>query len=179
MSKYLPCHLIILYGSNCFIPLFYRYTYINAKFQSNGKYLPSARNNGGLATTSLWKYEPSKRKNNKVKIYKDETFFFFRVLGLVFSSSSSSPFSLGQMGVEKKEDRMTHPVQQKGLAAAVCVRGRTSFGSWLQQQQLMKWQMTLNKEFPVQSLSLSPFLFCIQPRDLSLSSRLLCAWSIK
>jgi hypothetical protein len=59
------------------------------------------------------------------------------------------------MGVKKKKIGWHIQCNRRGWLAAVCVRGRTSFGSWLQQQQLMKWQMTLNKEFPVQSLSLS------------------------
>lgn len=45
----------------------------------------------------------AKEKIIKLKYIKTRLFFFFRVLGLVFSSSSSSPFSLGQMGVEKKK----------------------------------------------------------------------------
>jgi hypothetical protein len=98
ISKYLPCHLIID-GSICFIPLFYRYTY-KCKVMANICRPPGRME--GWRRRRCENMNQAKEKIIKLK-YKDETFFFFRVLGLVFSSSSSSPFSLGQMGVKKKK----------------------------------------------------------------------------
>ena len=141
--------------------------------------------NGGVwrRTTSLRKYEAAKKtikkKHTRKKKKEDETFF---------SSSSSFP---QQNGSKKKKDRVTHLVayQRKGLAAvrAVC---------YILLQQLMKWQMTLNKEFLFFffSLPFSVYSLCvytihihthghgIHRRDLSPSSRPIyspaCAWYI-
>jgi hypothetical protein len=97
---------------------------------------PSRMVNGGVwrRTTSLRKYKAAKKtmkkKHKKEKEMKTRHFFF---------SSSSFP---RQNGSKKKKDRVTHLVayQRKGLAAvrAAC---------YILLQQLMKWQMTLNKEF--------------------------------